>query len=97
MGWASGSELAEQIWDIVKHHITDNDKQNVARGICDAFEDFDCDTIIEADDLFNTAYKLKDHQALDLIGDFINNDSNIDSIQLNSLNNWLRELPDRLN
>lgn len=56
MGWASGSRLAEVVWAAVEQHLPTEKRQEVALGICDAFADEDCDTLQEAEDLFNTAY-----------------------------------------
>ena len=55
MGWASGSELAEEIWDIVKKYIPKNKKKKVAKQLVEAFEDRDCDTMCEAEELFKVA------------------------------------------
>lgn len=43
MGWARGSELAEQVWDSVKRSIHPGARQKIARRIVDLFEDADAD------------------------------------------------------
>jgi hypothetical protein len=49
MGWASGSGLAAELWHIVREHIPDANRKDVARRIIKAFEGHDCDTMGEAD------------------------------------------------
>jgi hypothetical protein len=55
MGWASGSELADGVWDAVKEHIPEEKKQEVALRIVNLFEGEDCDTLDECEDLYFTA------------------------------------------
>lgn len=55
MGWASGSELAERVWGEVREFIPDDKRKNVANEIIDAFEDMDCDTIDECEQLVKDA------------------------------------------
>lgn len=55
MGWASGSQLAEEIWEVVGKHIPSKNKKQVAKKLIDLFEDSDCDTIDEAEDLCKAA------------------------------------------
>ena len=43
MGWASGSYLAEEIWDEIKIYIPENKLQEVASKIYDSFCDKDAD------------------------------------------------------
>lgn len=57
MGWGSGSYLARQVWDSVKEHIPKKYKAKVAREIIRSFENEDCDTIQEAEELWNAAYE----------------------------------------
>ena len=47
MGWASGSELAENLWAIVKKHIPKNKHKVVAEALIQEFENADCDTMHE--------------------------------------------------
>ena len=55
MGWASGSQLAYEIWDLVKDEIPEDKKQKIASGIIKAFEGMDCDTLGECEELCNAA------------------------------------------
>lgn len=60
MGWASGSELAENIWDEVRNFIPENKRERVAKKIWAFFEDFDCDTLEECVNLYkDTGYFFK--------------------------------------
>ena len=53
MGWASGSELAEQVWLQVRQYVPTKDRHVVARSIIAKFEDNDADTMEEAETLWN--------------------------------------------
>lgn len=55
MGWGSGSELAEEVWSIVKPYIPPAERRQVAKDIVSAFEDQDCDTLQEAEELWQDA------------------------------------------
>lgn len=55
MGWAGGSELAGDIWDVVRKHIPESNRRRVALTICQLFEDHDCDTLQEAEELWEDA------------------------------------------
>ena len=55
MGWASGSELAEDVWDVVRPFIPMEERKKVARSIVQAFENRDCDTLDEAETLIADA------------------------------------------
>ena len=55
MTW-NGSIIAENIWEIVKDYIPEEEKQNIAQKIVELFEQEDCDTIDDAEDLYETAY-----------------------------------------
>lgn len=55
MGWASGSELAEGIWDDIKDVIPEKKKKKVARKIIERFQDNDCDTMDECEELQEAA------------------------------------------
>lgn len=57
MGWASGSSLAAEVWAIVEPFIDIECKQQVACEIIEAFEREDCDTLMEAEDLWHAAGK----------------------------------------
>lgn len=43
MGWASGSELAENIWSAVERYLPEKEKQAVAFEIYNLFCDYDAD------------------------------------------------------
>jgi len=45
MGWASGSELAQNLWDDIKKILTDEQKKKVKQAIIKNFENQDCDTM----------------------------------------------------
>ena len=46
MGWASGAELADEIWDAVKDHIPSGERMSVAERLIGIFEGRDCDTMM---------------------------------------------------
>lgn len=50
MGWASGSEILDQVWHVSSHFITrDLDKITVAKKLIEIFENHDCDTVCETE------------------------------------------------
>ncbi len=51
MGWASGSELLEYVWDTVKKEIPRARRKHVAQRLVDIFEGADCDTVCEVEEL----------------------------------------------
>ena len=51
MGWASGSEIAAQVWDNVREFIPVAKRKDVARRVVKTFEAYDCDTMDEAEQL----------------------------------------------
>lgn len=55
MGWASGSQIAEDVWDTVRKHIPVKNRKRIAREIVSIFEDADCDTLEECDQLMEDA------------------------------------------
>lgn len=55
MGWAGGSELATELWDLVREYIPASKKKKIARKFVDAFENEDCDTMGECEDLLEDA------------------------------------------
>jgi len=55
MGWASGSELAESVWSLVRDHIPQRRRKEVALDLIDLFENMDCDTIEECEELCRDA------------------------------------------
>jgi putative lipoic acid-binding regulatory protein len=55
MGWASGSELADDVWKVVKKYIPKDKKKEVAIKIVDLFQDYDADAW-ENDGIAKVAY-----------------------------------------
>lgn len=55
MGWASGSELAQDMWDELKQYIPKKDQVAASRVILEAFEDRDADDWDIDSDLIKTA------------------------------------------
>lgn len=55
MGWASGSELAEDLWRAVRLSIPVAKRKKLARTFINYFEGYDCDTIQEAETLCKDA------------------------------------------
>jgi hypothetical protein len=51
MGWASGSQLAEDVWRVVRPLISVKKRKKAAASIISLFEDHDCDTLYEAEEL----------------------------------------------
>lgn len=45
MGWASGSQLANEIWRAVRKYIPVSNRRKVATELVNAFENEDCDTL----------------------------------------------------
>ncbi len=43
MGFASGREAVDQIWDRIKPYIGRKDRQSVAEILVEEFENLDCD------------------------------------------------------
>lgn len=56
MGWASGSSIAESVWNAVKKYIPKPDQKQVAQSMIDIFESEDCDTMQETS-LWEIVYK----------------------------------------
>lgn len=61
MGWASGSSLAEDIWDLIKNDLKPKQRKIIASGLIDLFEDMDCDTIDECEELCRDAGRIHDY------------------------------------
>lgn len=55
MGWASGTEVGNRIWDNIRELVPEEHRQEAARVIIDALEDQDCDTIYECENLVKDA------------------------------------------
>lgn len=64
MGWASGSQLAEDVWDVVRPAIPQRNRRELAVKIIRLFEDHDCDTLDEAKSLVEDA-DLPEYQQID--------------------------------
>jgi hypothetical protein len=60
MGWAGGSGIAEEIWDLVGPLIPAARRKEVAARIVDIFEGEDCDTMDEAEQLMMDAGRHRD-------------------------------------
>ena len=56
MGWSSGVELADNLWQRMKIFIPNENKQIIAKIIYEEFENFDCDSMEELDELYKVAY-----------------------------------------
>jgi len=52
MGWASGSELLSEVWEITRPYIPKEKRVGIMLKLMDKFEDHDCDTLdeVERDD-----------------------------------------------
>ena len=55
MGWASGSEIADEVWNAVRKYVPESDRKDVATRVVRIFEERDCDTMEEAEVLWNDA------------------------------------------
>lgn len=66
MGWASGSELAENVWLLVREYVPEGKRPRVAKQLIEAFRDHDWDTVDEAETLAADAWWF-DEEAYDAI------------------------------
>lgn len=57
MGWARGSQLAEELWEKIKVHIKPESLEIVAKTITSNFEDYDADDWDSASDLWKASRK----------------------------------------
>lgn len=55
MGWASGSDVGNQIWNNIRDFISIDDREEAARIIIDVLEGEDCDTVYECEQLVKDA------------------------------------------
>lgn len=55
MGWGSGSELAEGLWDDLRPLIPKKHRKKAALAVIEAVENHDCDTIQECEQLCKDA------------------------------------------
>lgn len=51
MGWSSGSQLADEVWRLVRPHLLVGSRMPLAKGIIKIFESYDCDTMEECERL----------------------------------------------
>lgn len=51
MGWASGSALADDVWALFRDYVPKKYREHAARELIDLFEDNDCDTMCECEQL----------------------------------------------
>ena len=56
MGWASGSCVAEEVWEVIKKYIPKSKQKAVAANLIEVFESHDCDTMSETS-FWEMAYK----------------------------------------
>ena len=49
MGWASGSEIAQKLWNKIEQYLPEKVKKELALDITNFFESEDCDTMQECD------------------------------------------------
>ena len=64
MGWASGSQLAEDVWDTIRPVIPPTNRKELAIAVVRLFADHDCDTLDEARILMEDA-DLREYQQID--------------------------------
>lgn len=57
MGWGRGSEVADEVWSIVKPYIAPSEQRFVAKELIALFEAHDCDTLQDAEELWDDAGK----------------------------------------
>jgi hypothetical protein len=55
MGWASGSGIAREVYDLVRPFIPETERKAVAKKIIKIFESEDCDTMDECEVLMEDA------------------------------------------
>lgn len=55
MSWKRGSELADELWYLVRKYIPQKDKKAIARRFITIFENEDCDTLYECEELMKDA------------------------------------------
>lgn len=55
MGWASGSEVGDDIWNGIRGFIPEGNRAEAAKIVIDALEAQDCDTIYECETLVKDA------------------------------------------
>lgn len=55
MGWAGGSEIATNLWKLVRRDVPVKKRKKVARKFIEEFENNDCDTMGECEQLVKDA------------------------------------------
>jgi len=63
MGWASGSEVLEEVWRLVGRKIAKMHRKRVARALIEIFEMRDCDTVDECEALCKAAGRKYDEES----------------------------------
>lgn len=49
MGWSNGSQLLDEVFEVIKHYTNKTDREIIASQLIEIFENYDCDTIHESD------------------------------------------------
>lgn len=49
MGWATGSEILDVVWDVINKEIKEESKVKIAKKLIKVFESYDCDTTQETE------------------------------------------------
>ena len=66
MGWATGSEIANKVWEVIKHFISSDERMQaeVSKRIYEIFTDYDADDwsywLQEKGSLFETYLRLNE-------------------------------------
>lgn len=55
MGWGSGVDVAEDVWDLLKKYVPKNKRKEAARAVIEIFENHDCDTLQDSEELMLAA------------------------------------------
>jgi hypothetical protein len=55
MGWCRGSEIAEDVWKLMRPFVYVKERKRIARKLIDIFENHDADTMEEAEQLWQDA------------------------------------------
>lgn len=63
MGWASGTDVADGVWEAVKEYIPDDKKKEVANSIIDVLEDQDWDNVQESEELYELSGRKAEDEA----------------------------------
>lgn len=49
MGWNSGGDLADELWDTIEHLLPKNKRTKIARQWVEILEGHDCDIMLETE------------------------------------------------